>query len=58
MAVIADASEEREQIEAIYNRLREWLNCLFEDASLEKSLSKLKPMKSATESEGESVLES
>jgi hypothetical protein len=49
ISVIANASEEREQIEAIYNRLHEWLNCLFEDASIEKSLNSLKPMKSAIE---------
>ena len=57
MTVIGDAFDEREQIEAIYNRLHEWLSCLFEGASIEKSLSRLKPMKSATESETEAVLE-
>ena len=57
MTVIGDAFEEREQIEAIYNRLHEWLNRLFEDASIEKSLRSLKPMKSATESEAEAAPE-
>jgi len=55
--VIGDALEEREQIETIYNRLHEWLSCLFEDASIEKSLSSLKPMKSATEPEAEAIPE-
>jgi hypothetical protein len=55
ISVIANASEEREQIEAIYNRLQEWLNCLFEDASIEKALSTLKPMKSAIEPEAEAI---
>jgi len=58
MTVIAGASEERTQIEAIYNRLQEWLNCLFEDASVEKALGTLKPMKSAIEPEAEAVFES
>jgi hypothetical protein len=57
MTVISDAVEEREQIEAIYNRLNEWLKCLFEDSSMEKSLSSLKPMKSATEPEAEAITE-
>jgi hypothetical protein len=56
-SVIAGASEEREQIEAIYSRLHEWLKCLFEDPSIEKSLSRLKPMKSATESEADAIPE-
>ena len=58
ISVIANASEEREQIEAIYNRLQEWLNFLFEDASIEKALSTLKPMKSAIEPEAEATPES
>lgn len=57
-SVIAGAGEERGQIEAIYNRLHEWLNCLFEDASIEKSLTCLKPIKWAIEPEPEAAPES
>ncbi len=42
-SVIGELNEERAQIAAIYNRLHGWLSCLFEDESLEKELSKLKP---------------
>jgi len=56
-SVIKNSFEEREQIEAIYNRLYEWLNWLFEDPSVETSLSSLKPMKSATEPEAEAIAE-
>jgi hypothetical protein len=47
LSVVGDELEERGQIEAIYNRLHEWIGCLFGDGSIEKSLSTLKPIKSA-----------
>jgi hypothetical protein len=47
LSVVADGLEERGQIEAIYNRIHEWIKCLFEDGLLEKSLSGLNPVKSA-----------
>jgi hypothetical protein len=56
-SVIAGASEEREQIEAIYNRLHEWLNYLFAEASIEESLTSLKPIRSAIEPESDAASE-
>lgn len=47
LSVLGNGLEERGQIEAIYNRLHEWIKCLFGDDSIEKSLSALKPIKSA-----------
>jgi hypothetical protein len=47
LSVLGNGLEERGQIEAIYNRMQEWIKCLFEDGSVEKSLSTLKPIKSA-----------
>lgn len=57
ISVIANASDEREQIEAIYNRLHEWLNCLFAEPSIEECLTSLKPIKSAIEPGSEAVTE-
>jgi hypothetical protein len=54
---IANASEEREQIEAIYNRVQDWLNILFKDGTVEKALITLKPTKSAVESEASAATE-
>jgi hypothetical protein len=51
MSVIGDGLAERGEIEAIYNRLQEWIKCLFEDGSIEKSLSTLKPIKSAIQAD-------
>jgi hypothetical protein len=51
LSVIGDGLAERGEIEAIYNRLQEWIKCLFEDGSIEKSLSTLKPIKSAIQAD-------
>jgi hypothetical protein len=50
-SIISNALDERGQIEAIYNRLQEWIKSLFGDGSAEKSLSALKPIKSAIQVE-------
>lgn len=47
LSVIGNELDERGQIETIHNRLTEWIRCLFDDGSVEKSLSLLKPIKSA-----------
>ena len=39
------------EIEAIYNRLHEWIECSFGDGSVEKPLSKLKPIKSVVQAD-------
>jgi hypothetical protein len=51
LSVADNGLEERGQIEAIYNRLHEWTECLFGDGSVEKPLSKLKPIKSAVQAD-------
>ena len=47
LSVLGNGIEERGQIEATYNRMQEWIRCLFGEDSIEKSLSMLKPIKSA-----------
>jgi hypothetical protein len=50
-SVITGASDERAQLEAIYNRIHEWLACVFDDVAIERALGTLKPIKSAIEPE-------